>query len=31
MGKLTFDNRDLRVPGALAEWDGTADVLAKVS
>lgn len=29
MGELTFDNRDLRVPGVLVEWNGEQEVLAK--
>jgi branched-chain amino acid transport system substrate-binding protein len=27
-GQLTFDNRDLRVPGVMVGWDGTKEILA---
>ncbi len=27
MGPLTFDNRDLRVPGVVVQWDGTKEIL----
>jgi branched-chain amino acid transport system substrate-binding protein len=29
MGKLTFEGNDLRVPGALVQWDGTKEILLK--
>lgn len=27
LGRLTFENRDLRLPGVLVQWDGTKEVL----
>jgi branched-chain amino acid transport system substrate-binding protein len=29
MGKLTFEGNDLRVQGALVQWDGTKEILLK--
>lgn len=28
MGKLTFEGNDMRVPGVMIKWDGTAETLA---